>query len=81
MINPNTVEAILETIIFCRNTIANLQDDKEHDRIEETGYYLTRIWDVEEKIVELEKQIDDELYRMGIIAKWEASIAKSKGDD
>ena len=72
MINPNTVEAILETI----NSVA-----LERDRIEETGYYLTRIWDVEEKIVELEKQIDDELYRMGIIAKWEASIAKSKGDD
>lgn len=53
-----TIESIMESIIFYRNTIENLKDQEgnkyEMENTYATGWYLIRINDAENKIKELE---------------------------
>ena len=54
---PTQIEAILEMIVFYKNTIANLEYEKDWDDYRHAGWYLMDISDAEDKIAELENML------------------------
>ena len=54
---PTQIEAILEMIVLYKNTIANLEYEKDWDDYRHAGWYLMDISDAEDKIAELENML------------------------